>query len=249
MNTIYDTRRGSISGGQYISLTASNDSFGGGGFNNKMDGNNRSGMIGGSFSCMTIANDSIIMGGVGNVILGSYGNRIYNSSIIGGSSNIVSCLSNNSIIMGGCFNSIIGDTNQSIVGSSIIGGECNKISCRQGGAQPTNSVVIGGRCNYVYDTSNRSAIVGGQLNQIRCSNDTVIIGGSGLVIYQLNCAVVAPSIVTSYPSGGNQPTPPDLGGKFNIGCCVVSGTPYSVSTYCWISANIGGSYVRIAILQ
>ena len=281
-NSIYDTRRGNISGGVFISITSSNDSFVGGGFNNEMDGNNRSSIIGGSSSSITIANDSTILGGVGNKIVGSYGSRIYESTIVAGFCNSINSTTNRSLILGGSCNNLYSNShntsiisgccnkticairsstigglcnvidsggNPTIYSSLILGGECNEVKSKFNGNQPCSSVVVGGKLNSIYDDSRNSIIIGGNTNKITCSCDSVIIGGSGLEINQCNCALITQSLVTSYPIGTGNASPPLLGNKLVVGCLVTPGGSYNVATSCWITANIGGTYVRLAVLQ
>jgi len=182
-----------------------------GGDGNIISDGNHSFIIGGTGLTITNGQFSTIINGLENQLIGAGGNNIvYESSIIGGSNNVMSSAQIGSSIIGGSgntingyysgslfgkYNSIIGGVNNQIgIGTErngIIGGTDNRIN-GEGGI--SNGVIAGGDNNFIAEAmNNKNSFIGGGTNNSilydssvpLISPNSAIIGGSGNTIATL----------------------------------------------------------------
>jgi hypothetical protein len=190
-----------------------------GGNNNTISASTNSLILGGNNNNLSNFTSSVIIGGSQNTFLDTtndysyYSSGIFtsfkrslNSSIVGGSGNIIYNKTVNSGIFGGTSNIISGQTvseDYSIYDNSIIGGSGNTIngntssSVIAGGTSNTISghtnAFIGGGSNNLIDYgcapassgNTNESIIGGDNNKIYSSYNSSIVGGSGNTVTNL----------------------------------------------------------------
>ena len=171
--------------------------------NNSVTDSTYSNSKGGEYNSICCSRNSTIIGGSSNEIFGSYYNQVCDSGIFGGRNNKI-CESDQSVIIGGCdneictnddYNAIIAGCYNRICGgvdySAIVGGACNVIygdadadysaiiaGCYNQNCYSEHGVILGGACNRLLDSSDRSAILAGYQNCIEYNScDSTIVGG------------------------------------------------------------------------
>ena len=276
-----DVHTSVISGGSYNSIYTDQNSpsentnvgvfIGGGGYNAVGEVSSYSSIMGGKSNAIHYGAEysSIVGGKLNSILQGAYGfiggganNSISdtgsnNSSIVGGSYNIIRHGTNNSFIGGGYINTIESNTTPN---SGIVSGESNyikdaashsfigggKSNTIEGGA--AHSSIVGGELNDIASDATHSSIVGGSYNIIRHGTNNSFIGGgyintiesnttpnSGIVSGESNYIKDAAS--HSFIGGGKSNTIKDgaahssiVGGELNA---IASGATHS---------SIGGGY-------
>ena len=154
-------------------ITSSNLSTIMGGFTNRIVNNSNGGILAGTQNILSSSTLTFY-----SVLAGGYDNRVYNSngsSTFGGNHSRI-YNNNYSTILGGYQNQISGTSIYTDYYNAILAGSQNKIT----GA--TDSVIIGGYQNNVYNDAIDSVIIGGRNNNINGHNYSVILGGSGNTI-------------------------------------------------------------------
>ena len=174
--------------------------------NNSVTDSTYSNSKGGEYNSICCSVNSTIIGGSSNEICGSdgyYSGAVYDSGIFGGRDNLI-CDSGQSVIIGGCDNQICtGDDYNAIIAgcynricggvdySAIVGGACNMIygdadadysaiiaGCNNENCYSEYGVILGGSCNRLLYSSDRSAILAGYENCIEYDScDSTIVGG------------------------------------------------------------------------
>ena len=220
---------------------------------NSVADSTRSNSKGGEYNVICCSVNSTIIGGSSNEICGSgdgyYSGAVYDSGIFGGRNNLI-CDSNQSVIIGGCDNQIYtGDDYNAIIAgcynricggvdySAIVGGACNMIygdadadysaiiaGCNNENCYSEYGVILGGSCNRLLYSSDRSAILAGYENCIEYDScNSTIIGGYDNCISNDSCNS---AILGGYDNciRGNSCMSSILGGYDNCMCCNVQGS-------------------------
>jgi len=212
----------------------------------------RSNSKGGEYNVICCSVNSTIIGGSSNEICGSdgyYSGAVYDSGIFGGRDNLI-CDSGQSVIIGGCDNQICtGDDYNAIIAgcynricgsvdfSAIVGGACNMIygdadadysaiiaGCCNENCYSEYGVILGGSCNRLLYSSDRSAILAGYENCIEYDScDSTIVGGYCNCI---QCDSCHSTIIGGYDNCicGNSCNSAILGSYDSCMCCNVKGS-------------------------
>lgn len=220
---------------------------------NTIDDSVRSNSKGGECNVICCSVNSTIIGGGDNEICGSgdgyYSQAVYDSGIFGGRNNLI-CDSGQSVIIGGCDNQICtGDDYNAIIAgcynricggvdySAIVGGACNVIygdadadysaiiaGCNNENCYSEYGVILGGSCNRLLYSSDRSAILAGYENCIEYDScDSTIVGGYCNCIQYNSCNS---TIIGGYDNciRGNSCNSAILGSYDSCMCCNVQGS-------------------------
>lgn len=178
-------------------------------------------IMGGKYNCIrTYGFYDSIVGGLSNSIV----NRSCSSVILGGSGNRIfmdnwnlgTIGNNNSAILGGVANSLETFRNNGHCMSTIIGGNLNRMGCVTNTAPlfcgncrssiisgfqnvmicaSNDSLILGGRNNFMENLSCNSAIIGASGGSMSNSCNSLILGGSGLTLSSTNNMVYLPSLM------------------------------------------------------
>jgi hypothetical protein len=175
-----------------------------------------SSIFGGSYNCVDYNSSSAN-------ILSGYSNKIFcdsnNNSILSGNNHIICCYSNN---------------------SSLVAGNFNTINCHS-----SSSAIIGGRCNIIDKYANYSSIIGSEYSTIFCSNRSIIIGGSNLILNQQDDAVLVPKLISQNAilTGTISNATPT---SWKLGDVVNDATIFDTTRY--IEISIDGTTYKLALV-